>query len=521
MANTTISMNKLRQIIRLHAQGQSQRQIAKMLHVHRATVRDYIGQLLQSGLSHDDLLSMDDEQLNRQFTKPPMREIRTTDPARIAAMREFFPYMTKELGRVGVDKLLLWMEYKEKYPTGYAYSHFCREYRRWSNKQQASMHFEHKAGEKMFIDFTGKKLQLVCRESGQINEVEVFVAVLGFSHYTYVEAIEDQSKEAFIAATENALRYFGGVPQAIVPDNLKAAVTRASRYEPTINETFEDFALHYGTTILPARPHRPKDKSIVEGGVNIIYKRIFAPLRDLVFYELSSLNEAIQDLLDNNHNAVDFKGKTHSRRSLFTQVEQVQLSPLAVSGYEIKYFKWLHVHKTAHIFLTEDRHYYSVPFRYIGDKVKMIYTRTTVEIYCRGERIAHHKRSTRSFGYTTVKDHMPSAHQFVSDWSSEKFITWAKGIGQETGIVIETIIQSRVHPEQGYKSCAGILSFAKRVGKERLNNACKRAISYQSCNYNSIKSILEKGLDQLQTRDELFYKPLPAHENIRGKEYYQ
>jgi transposase len=518
MANTTISMSKLKQIIRLKTEGNSQRKIAQMVGIHRETVSNYLKQVLAGGISYEQLLTLEEHDLEELFEKPaPPAGI---DQQKLGALREFFPYADKELGRVGVDRWNLWIEYKALHPQGYAYSHFCREYRRWNKQQDVAMHFEYKAAEKLFIDFTGKKLEITNRDSGEKIKVEVLVAVLGYSQYTYVQATESQRKECFIEGVENALHYFGGVPQALVVDNLKSAVTKASKYEPILNETFDDFGLHYQTVILPTRPHEPRDKALVEGAVNITYKRIFAGLRDEVFFSMSELNTAIAELLEKKYNAIAFKGKEYSRNDLFTQIEKAQLVPLPQDRYEIKYFKWITVLKSSHVYLLEDRHYYSVHYRYLGERVKLIYTRSKVEIYFKGERIAFHGRNPRAYGYTTVKDHMPSSHQFVSDWNPQKFLDWAQSIGDETKIVIEKILLSRVHPEQGYKSCVGILSFAKRLGKERLNDACKRAVEYQSYNYNSIKSILDKGLDKEQQKQDQQYS-LPLHENIRGKEYYQ
>jgi transposase len=519
MANTTISMSKLKQIIRLKTQGYSQRKIARMASIHRGTVSSYLKQVAACGMSEEKLLALEENELEKLFEKPPLAA--AVDQKKLETLKNFFPYAGKEMGRIGVDRYNLWMEYKAANANGYAYSHFCRQYKRWAKQQDVVMHFEYKAGEKLFIDFTGKKLEITNRESGEIKKVEVLVAVLGYSQYTYVEATENQRKEYFIAALENALHYFGGVPKAIVVDNLKSAVLKASKYEPTLNETLDDFSVHYGTAILPTRPYEPRDKALVEGAVNITYKRIFAALRDRVFFHVAELNTAIAELLQEKYNAIAFQGKEHSRSDLFIQIEKSQLSSLPLERYQIKYFKWITVLKTSHVYLLDDKHYYSVHYRYMGEKVKLIYTLSVVEVYCKGERIALHRRDCRPYGYTTVKDHMPSSHQFVSDWNPEKFLSWAQSIGEETKRVIEKILLLRIHPEQGYKSCVGILSFAKRVGKDRLNNACKRAVFYQSYSYNSIKSILDKGLDKEPIQEDPRQQSLPFHENIRGKEYYQ
>ena len=516
MANKTISIMKLKQIVRLKSEGCSNRKIALMLSIHRETVGNYVTQIKSCKASYSELLSMPDNELESLFEKPPNQK---ADIVRVTALREFFPYMDKELKRVGVDRWNMWREYMQGHADGYAYSHFCREYHRWFKKQDVVMHFEHKAADKLYVDFTGKKLEIVDRDSGEITKVDVLVAVLGCSQYTYVEATKNQQKENFIAAVENALHYFGGVPQAIVPDNLKPAVTKGNKYEPKLNEAFEDFGLHYGTTILPTRPYEPRDKALVEGAVNITYKRIFAPLRNLTFFHITELNIAIKEQLE-GYNTIHFRGKDHSRKELFVQLEKGQLAPLPVDRYEIKKFKLVTVLQLSHVLLLEDKHYYSVHYKHMGEKVKLIYTKSYVEIYSKGERIALHQRNYRKYSYTTVKHHMPSAHQFVADWSPEKFLSWATDIGPPTKAVIEKILESKAHPEQGYRSCVGILSFVRKVGKERLNKACSRAMYYQNYNYGSIKNILDRGLDKEILPEEEQYK-LPFHDNIRGKEYYQ
>ena len=514
MANTTIDMQKVRQIIRLKSEGKSNRLISETLKVHRTTVRRYIVSLESSGVSYEELLLKSDAELKALF-------VQYTDPGkdkRTEALKAWLPYMDKELKRVGVDRWNLWMEYKELHPDGYAYSHFCREYNRHEKQDDVSMHFEHKAGDKLYIDFAGSKLEIVDRCTGEIQKVEVLVCVLGCSQLSYVEAVESQKKDHFITGVENALHYFGGVPQAIVPDNLKSAVTRASKYEPYLNETFQDFALYYGTVILPTRSLKPRDKALVERTVNIIYKRIYAPLRNTLFFSLAELNQAIVELLEDHHR-LKFKGKDHSRRELFDQVERDTLATLPQSRYELKKFAWATVLKSSHVCLSEDKHYYSVHYKYLGEKVKVCYTVASVEVYHKGERIALHQRSLSAFKYTTIRDHMPSTHNFVSDWSPEKFLSWAEGVGPEARGLVEKILQSRHHPEQAYKSCVGILSLARKVGKDRLNNACTRAMFYQSYTYQSIKNILDNGLDKQPIKEDTQYT-LPLHDNIRGKDYY-
>jgi transposase len=516
MANKTISMTKIKQFIRLKQSGYSQRKIADMLVIHRDTIRKYEQHLEVLGCNYEELLSQEDELLEGLFDKP---EHKPADKQRFDLLYSFFPYADKELARVGVDRQNLWQEYIERYPDGYTYAHFCRGYKQWKKAQQVSAHFEHKAGDKLFIDFTGKKLGIVDKKTGEIKRVEVLVAVLGYSHYTYVEATLSQKKGDFISAIENALHYCGGVPQALVTDNLKSAVAKGCKYEPQLNETFEGFANHYRTTILPTRVYKPKDKAIVEGAVNIIYKRVFAPLRDRVFFNLTELNQAIWELLD-KHNEKGFKERGHSRKILFEQIEKPSLAPLPGDKYELNTYGWHIVHKNGHVYLYEDKHYYSVPYTYIGKRLKVVYNNTQVEIYYHHQRIAAHQRDRRDFAYTTVPAHMASAHRFVSEWSPEKFISWASDIGGPTKAMVEKIIETKSHPEQAYKACLGVLHMGKKVGKERLNKACARAMYYESYGYRVVKKILAQGLEQEPVQLEIPI-PIPKHDNLRGQQYYQ
>jgi transposase len=514
MSNRPIMILTLKQIIRLKAQGISNRQIAISLNSTRKTVDKYVKRIDQLELTYQDLLFYDDSVLENLFQNPVTVAI---DDQRKEVLCSWMEYIDKELKRVGVTRWNLWAEYKNKHKDGYGYSQFCAAYQSWQDQHAVVMHFEHKAGDKLYVDYTGKKLEVTDRGTGEITSVDVLVAVLGASQYTYVEATTSQKKEDFIYAVENALYFFKGVPRAIVADNLKSAVIKASKYEPRLNETFEDFALHYETTILPTRSRKPRDKSLVEGAVNIVYNRIFSALRNITFFHLSELNMAIWELLE-NYNTINFQGKDHSRLDLFNQIEKQTLFPLPQQRYELKKYALVTVLKSSHIWLLEDKHYYSVHYKHLGQKVKLIYTLSSVEIYYKTERIAFHQRSVNPYKYTTVREHMPSTHNFVSDWNPEMFLNWAANIGADTKAVVEKILQSKQHPEQAYKSCVGILGFAKKVGNERLNNACSRVIYYQSYNYYSIKNILDKGLDKEQAA-ELQYT-LPLHDNIRGEDYY-
>ena len=515
MANTQIDMKKIKQIFRFYTQGMSKREISRRVHVSRNTVKKYISVLQKSKLTSEDIAVLSYEALYL-LVKPEDDPLEST---RYKHLFELFPEMSKDLKRAGFTRLYLWNDYKNKGINLPCYSRFCELYRLWGYGQSAVMRFDHKAGDKVFVDFTGKKLSLVDSSTGEVKEVEVFVATLGASGYTYVEACLSQKREDFISCLVNALNFFGGVPKAVIPDNLKAAVTKSNRYEPIINESLLSFALHYETTILPARVYKPRDKGLVENAVTNVYRRVFAPLHDKVFHTLPSLNKSIIKCAI-KHNATNLKARDCSRLDLFESIDKPALSPLPTIAYQIKFYHTATVYKTSHIHLNKDKHHYSVPFAYIGKKVRIIYSKDTVEIYFRQKRIAIHQRNRKRYGYTTDSSHMPSTHRYVADWNPDKFLKWAESIGPHCRSLISLLLIKRQHPEQSYKSCTGILALAKKVGNQRLNNACKRALDYERINYQSVKSILEKGLDQIQD-DTQQQSNIPKHHNIRGKEYYK
>lgn len=509
-------MSKIRQIIRLHSQGRSKLLISNHTGVSRNTLKKYLKEFERSGLSFADINELSDKDLEDLFIKPEEKQLNP----KLQILFSFFPSMDKELKRKGVTRLLLWEEYRRKHPDGYGLSQFKNYFAKWKAQVNPSMRIEHKAGDKLYIDFAGDKLSIVDKQTGEIQQVEVFVAILGASQLTYVEAVMTQQKEDFIAACEGALHYYGGVPAAIVPDNLKSAVIKSSKYEPVLNETFADFADHYSTTILPARAYHPQDKALVEGAVKIVYTRIYAKLRTGEYFTLDELNKAILIALE-EHNLALLKGRNYSRRQQFEEVERQTLAPLPPLRYELKKQLFATVMKNGHVSLSADKHYYSVPFRFIGKKVKLMYSRNTVEIFYNYERIAIHKRTKSPYNYTTEKDHMASAHRFVSDWTPERFLTWAAGIHEDVHLYILKILDRKQHPEQAYKSCVGILSFAKKVGNDRLIKACQRALGYGIYNYKTIQTILEKGMDNYEEAEENKPMEMPLHENIRGEEYYQ
>jgi len=490
--------------------------IAAQADASRNTVKKYLASFKDSGFTFEEVDALNDKELEDLFGKSKESPI----SSRMEVMLRCFPHVDKELKRTGVNRHMLWQQYLKEFPDGYQYSQFCFYYNQWKARVNPVMHIDHKAGDKLYVDFAGEKLHIADKETGEVIPVEVFVAILGASQLTYVEAVISQQKEDFITACENTLHYIGGVPAAIVPDNLKAAVTKSSRYEPTLNETFAGFAEHYGTTVLPARAFHPRDKALVEGAVKIVYTRMYAPLRKNIYHSLKELNEAIRLVLE-EHNNLRLQGRHYSRRQQFEEVEREALMPLPVLRYELKKQFYVTVMKNGHVCLGPDKHYYSVPYRFIGKKVKLLYSSSSVEVYYNYERIATHKRIKNQHAYTTEKDHLASTHQFVTEWHPDKFLTWAASIHEDVRLYIHNILDRKQHVEQAYKSCLGILSFSRKVGDERLIMACRRGLNYGLYNYKTIQMILEKNMDQYE--ESLFANelPMPNHDNIRGEDYYK
>jgi transposase len=513
MSGTPIEMSKVKHVIRMLEAGVPKKEIARRLSISKTTVKDYIKKIEEKNLSPPELLEKETPELEGMF----VASVYTSD--KYLRLEGQFPYFEKELRRTGVTRQLLWHEYKQRYPDGYGYSQFCNHFSRWQKTSNASMHMEHEPGDKTFIDFAGKKLSYVDRETGEVVPVEVMITCLGYSQLIYVEGQRNQKGESFVAGSENALCFYQGATKALVPDNLKSAVTVASKYEPQINEMYREFADHYGMVVYPARSRSPQDKSLVEKAVSIVYNKIYAVLRNRVFYSLEELNQAMWDLLDQINNE-NFQGKPFSRRDLFEQEEKHLLSPLRHDSFEIRESVRVKVMKNSHVLLGKDKHYYSVPFRHIGKRVKMVYGNRTVSIYTDGERIAFHGRDPKPYKYTTNPDHLPSTHRFVADWSPEKFLSWGASIDKDVEAYIRGIFDRKPYPEIAYRSCVGILSLAKKKGKDRLINACKRGLHYQSYGYNIILNILKKGLDK-EPLEEVTQQRLPLHDNIRGADYYQ
>ncbi len=513
-------MSKVRNIIRLYTEGVSKQSIGDRTDLPRNSVKKYIRLFLASDKSPEELELMSDTELEQFFMDMVPRHYVENDPRYIAAVA-FFPGMEKALKHRENTKGKLWQQYIALNPDGYRVSQFKGYYIKWLKVRNPVMHMEHKAGEKMYVDYAGQKLHIINPESGEMIPVEVFVAILGASQLTYVEASYSQKKEDFIGSCENALHYFGGVPNAIVTDNLKSAVIKGNRYEPTLNEAFRDFVSHYTMSALPAAPYKPKYKALVEGAVKIIYRTIYGTVKERVYSSLELINKAIGTALEEHNNRL-LQNRPFSRRQLFEETERQTLHALAAHRYELKHRIIVTVMKNNYVNLTEDKHFYSVPYHFIGKKVTLLYSQSIVEVYHRYERIAIHNRSRQPYIYTTVNEHLASKHRYMSDWNPNKFIERAEEVGPETKQYIIELLNTRQHPEQTYRSCQGVLSFAARVGKERLNNACRRALQYGDYGYQTIKAILERGLDgNTDVAEPGSDQPLPPHDNIRGKNYYR
>jgi transposase len=511
------TMSTIKQVLRLNMLGKSNKGIAKTTGLSKNTVKKYLQLAHSMAIDLPALMEMEDALLEQQFVTRNHGE-----EQRYEELEALFPGMIQELGvKPGVTRWVLWGEYRAKHKGGYGYSQFCYYLQQHMHKKAATMHIEHHPGESMYVDFTGKKLHIVDQETGDIQAVEVFVALLGYSQYAYVEAIRSQKMEDFITAVENALFYFQGCPKLIVSDNLKSAVTKASRYEPELNDTFLDFSNHYNMGSDPTRPYKPKDKPLVENAVKIVYSRVFAALRNKTFFRLPELNVAIKECID-KHNRTPFQGFTESRYDRYETTERATLHALPQNRFEIKTIRELTVQQNCYIEIRQDRHYYSAPHRYIGKHIRVIYTQTSVSIYFKGDRVAFHVRDFKP-GYTTIPEHLTSTHAFFLSWSPEKFTNWGTDIGVEVGDYIKKVIESKPFPEQAYKSCLGILSLAKKDSRENLIKACKRASDIGVYNYVIIKTILQNKA-HLHIEDDLEesnqYK-LPLHENIRGASSYQ
>ncbi len=513
MAGKPRPMSQIKQLLQLHEQGKSIKFIARSLGISKNTVKAYLAKVASSSLDVQALLALDDPIMEARF--------HAGNPAykddRFGYLKSKLDYYSKELGRPGVTRQLLWEEYRSDYPLGYGHTQFCYHLSQQLIARKPSMVLQHCAGEKLFIDFAGKKLSYIDLDTGEIVPCQVFVACLPYSDYSFAMPVRSQNIGDFLYALGCCLQELGGVPQVLVPDNLKAAIVKASRYEPDVNRALEDFANHYHTTVIPARARKPKDKALVENQVKLVYSRVFAKLRNQQFLGLASLNKAVQEKI-REHNQTRMQQKPYCREEKFLADEKHLLQPLPEQLFELKYYRELKVAKNNHVYLAQDKHYYSVPYTYIGQVAKVIYTRSMVRIYARGEQIAVHVRDYKPGGYTTDKEHLCSAHQHYMDRSPDYYMNKAKLKSDELYHLIGLMFEQNRHPEQLYKTCDGLLNLQRKTDTKEFHKACLMAIEHQNYSYRFILNILEnKMTDQSETKPE---KPLPNHENLRKREYY-
>jgi transposase len=512
MPKERLSMRKIKEILRLKWEcGLSKKKIAQSCSVSRSTVDDYLMRAEAAGLSWplpEDLTEADLE--SRLF--PGHRE-RSQEQRPLPD----WPSLHKENKKKGVTLALLWTEYKQEHPDGYQYTQFCEHYRRWKSCLDTSLRQEHKAGEKLFVDYCGQTVPVIDRTTGEAREAQIFVAALGASNYTYAEATWTQQLPDWIGAHVRALEYINGCPEVLVPDNLRSGVSQACRYEPDLNPTYQAFAAHYEIAVIPARVRKARDKAKVEKSVQLVENKILARLRNQTFFSLSELNQAIRECLLalNDH---PFQKWNESRRSLYESVDRPALRPLPATAFEYADWKKMTVGNDYHVEV--ERHYYSVPYTHVRRKVEIRSTARIVEIYWRGERIASHVRSNRQGGCTTIREHMPKEHREVLDWTPERLQDKAKSIGMFTGRLIERVFEWSRHPLQGARTSLGILRLGQSFGPDRLERACERALVIQALTYKSIRSILKKGLDRLPLPEPPPQAPSIQHDNIRGAQYF-
>jgi transposase len=514
MAMRRLAMRKVREILRLKWNCKvSDRDVAKSCGIARSTVTDCVHRAVAAGLSWPLPTDVDDGALEARLYPPH-------PGARERALPEF-THIHREMSRRGVTLQLLWLEYRQQHgEAAYQYSQYTVLYREWEQKLDVVMRQSHRAGEKTFIDFAGQTLEITNAETGEVKEAQIFVATLGASTYTYAEALADQTIDSWSGAHVNMFTYFDGVTAVLVPDNLKAGVNKACFYEPETNPTYAELAGHYATAVIPARVRKPRDKSKVENGVLQVERWVLAPLRNHKFFSLSEANVAIRERLDwlNNRPLTNMGGAT--RKSLYEQIDKPALKSLPTSRFEISHWKCnVGVNIDYHVQL--DGYYYSVPFQLVHQRVDIKSTAEAVECLFKGKRVAlHRRRLDTPDKYVTDAAHRPKSHQRHAEWSPSRLISWGEKHGPATGEVVASIIKSRPHPEQGYRSCLGLMRLARRYSSKRLEAACVRACALKTFSYKSIESMLRTGMDKVPVQQPSAVTVLPKHRNIRGAAYY-
>ncbi len=506
-----LSMRKIREVLRLKAQGLSDREVARSVKAARATVRRIRLRAeaaeLDWPLADDPTESALDALLFPPHPPPGAHQRPVPD----------WKYNYAELSRKGVTLQLLWLEYKEAHPDGFQYSRFCDLFREWKDCLDPVLRQEHKAGEKTFVDYAGQTVGVVDTETGEIRQAQIFVGVLGASNFTFAEATWTQSLADWTASHVRMWEYFGGVSELLVPDNLASGVSKACRYDPEVNPTYQELATHYDTAVLPARKRKPRDKAKAENGVLVAERWLLAPLRNHTFFSLAELNREIALLLD-ILNDRPFQKLEGTRRSLLESVDRPALKPLPTTRYEYAEHRKARVNIDYHIAV--ENHFYSVPHHLVRKQVDVRLTASTVEVLYDDQRVAAHARSWRRGGFSTDPLHRPKAHREHLEWTPSRMTRWAEKTGPHTATVVTRIIEERHHPEQGYRPCLGILRLGERYSPERLEAACLRALTIQGVSYRSIKSILEHGLDRVPLEEQATLQLPQNHDNLRGPDYY-
>jgi transposase len=502
-------MRKIREVLRLKAGGFSKRRIAASLGISATAAMECVQRARRVGLTWPLPEDLSDDALEQCLYPPSsIKDEQRPLPS--------WAEIHRELKRPGVTLQLLWQEYREQHPSGYAYSRFCDLHRAWEKLVSPTMRQTHIAGERMFVDYAGTKLQVIASTTGEILTAELFVAVLGASSLTYAEATWTQSLPDWTGSHTRAFSYFGGVTAMIVSDNLKSGITKACFYEPNVNRTYQEMADHYDTAIVPARPKKPRDKAKVEAGVQVATRWVIAKIRKRTFFSLAELNAAIRDCVEQINNRVT-RHLGASRRSLFEEIERSALKSLPTTEYVFAQWKQCRAGIDYHVEI--DKHYYSVPYTLMRQELWASYTASTVEVFHRGKRVAAHRRGPPNRGHTTLPEHMPSSHRRHADWTLERIKREAGEIGPNATALVEVIMREKRHPEQGFRSCRGIVKLVERFDRERVEAACERALAIGTRSFSSVKSILDTKLDRKRP-EKAADGPAVVHSNIRGPNFY-
>lgn len=502
-------MRKIKEMIRLKHAGLSNRQISGSCNVSPSTVSEVLRRAEEIGLSTADAESLTDEQLEEKLY-PERSQVKGAHPAMD------FEYMHRELRRKSVTLQTLWEEYKQTYPDGYQYSYYCELYQKWRGTLDVCMRQHHKAGVKTMVDYAGQTVPVTEPLTGMTWPAHIFVAVLPATNYTFAIGTRDESLESWIMGHVYAFEFFGGLTELLVPDNPKACVTKPCRYEPDLNRTYLELAQHYGIAVVPARPYKARDKAKVETAVQIVERWILAKFRNRTFFSLEELNQAIaKELIVLNNKP--FQKLEGSRLSMFESLEKPLLRPLPAHRYEFARWKKATVNIDYHV--EAEKNYYSVSYRLVKEQVEVRLTASVVEIFHKGKRVASHARLYGKGKFTTLNEHRPKAHQKYLEWTPSRIVHWAKEAGPQTAAMVQAIMDDKPHPEQGYRSCLGLIRLGERYTKGRLETACARALFYETVTYRSVKSILEKGLDRFTEKETPAFEPV-HHDNLRGSKYY-